>query len=144
VRAYCTQRNLPYVSDYPYFSPTCATLVVQYLTESLYEAAEGYTTRYGYTLSDAIRAAVEIPNPVDLGERASAYMSPHYLPIQQSGIVAGDGECYDLYRDVYWPIIRDIHAIHGETIDMHIFNVLYTESQCVYLRNVESHLVVHD
>jgi len=69
------------------------SLVKKYVTKTVWDKLAGLKTKTaGFTLGGAIAAAVERDD-------------------QSVGIVAGDWDCYNVFADVFNPIIRDYHNL---------------------------------
>lgn len=83
----------------PEFTEQHKSLMAKHLTPELFEQlkAAGATSK-GYTISRAIQTGL---------------MTPH-LGV---GITAGDEESWDLYKSIYYPIIKGWHQFDPETQD---------------------------
>lgn len=67
------------------------------VTHETYIALAGHKTGSGFTLADAVRSGVENPD-------------------SSVGIYAGDAESYELFRDVYNPVIQSYHKFGPESV----------------------------
>jgi len=77
-------------SMFPTFPPGCFSLLTQWLTPDLYHELSPLQTASGVTLQDCIICGVEHPDhPV--------------------GLVAGDAECYELFAELFEPIVQQLH-----------------------------------
>lgn len=87
---------LPSSSDnYPVFTPKHRSLMAKCLTKEHYEKLRGLSSSKGYTLDQAIQTGIE-----------NAHLGV--------GIVAGDEECYTLFKDVLDPVIEGWHGFKAE------------------------------
>ena len=89
--------------EYPSFTDDHKSLMAKYLTKEVFEKLKDLKTSSGFTIDDAIRSGVENP---DSG----------------IGIYAGDKESYELFRDMFDPIINEYHGfskndIHTSDLD---------------------------
>ncbi|MBF0301624.1 MAG: arginine kinase [Desulfamplus sp.] len=85
--------------DFPCFPDNAKSLANRYLTKEIYERLIHIKTQYGFTLYDAIRSGLENPD-------------------SSIGIYAGDAESYELFSDIFIPIIQHYHSI--EVLKHHI------------------------
>ena len=69
-------------------------LMAKHLTPKLYEKLQNQATSSGFTLDQAIQTGVD---------------NPGHPFISTVGIVAGDEESYDLFADLFDPIIEERH-----------------------------------
>eukprot|EP01038_Epipyxis_sp_PR26KG_P011239 gene11239-15080_t len=74
----------------PLFTPEHQSLMVKYLLPEVFELLNERTTSRSITLSNVILLGVAIP----------------LTPI---GVTAGDAESYDLFKELLYPIIRELH-----------------------------------
>merc|ERR1711871_987371 len=72
------------------------SLMSKVLSPELFDSLKDAKTSAGYTLSNAIQTGVETPH---LGV----------------GATAGDEECYEVFKDLYYPIIKGWHGYDAET-----------------------------
>jgi len=80
----------------PKFTPAHKSLMSKVLTEELFEKLKDVKSSKGYTLSNAIMTGVVTPH---LGV----------------GCTAGDEECWELFKDLYYPIIQRWHGYDAYT-----------------------------
>ena len=83
-----------YHLDFPNFCEG-ASLLAKHLSPLLYAQLIHRTTSSGFTLNDVIQVGVD-------QEGCGTLVGP--------GIVAGDPECYDVFRELYQPILLDLHS----------------------------------
>lgn len=84
--------------NYPVFTSKHRSLMAKHLTKELYEELKDLTTSKGFTLDQAIQTGVD-----------NAHLGV--------GIVAGDEECYDVFKKIMNPVIEGWHQFKTE--DMH-------------------------
>lgn len=91
--------DFKYVSfnEPPKFTPQHKSLMAKFLTADLFEKLKGVKSSKGYSLSNAIMTGVVTPH---LGV----------------GCTAGDEECWDLFKELYYPIIKGWHGYDGRYI----------------------------
>lgn len=77
-------------SEVPAFTDKHKSLMAKHLTPEIFTALKDLKTSKGYTLSHAIQTGV---------------MTPH-LGV---GITAGDEESWELFKDIYYPVINGWH-----------------------------------
>lgn len=84
--------DFKYISfaEYPKFSTDHKSLMAKHLTPELFVHVKDLCTSKGYTLSNAIMTGVVIPG-------------------LQIGVTAGDEESYELFKDLFNPIIASYH-----------------------------------
>lgn len=78
----------------PLFHENSQSLIRKHLTPDLYAKLKSKATRTGFTLDDAIRSGIENPD-------------------SSIGIYAGDAQCYELFNEIFTPLIREYH--HRDT-----------------------------
>lgn len=81
------------VNDFPNFNQDCSSLLRKYLTKDLFNRLKDRKTSNGFTLDQAIRSGV-------LNQDS------------QIGVYAGDAESYDLFSELFEPIIVDYHGVN--------------------------------
>lgn len=98
----------------PKFSPAHRSLMSKVLTPELFEKLKDVKSSKGYTLSNAIMTGVVTPH---LGV----------------GATAGDEECWELFKDLYYPIIKGWHGYDAYTqkhpVDLDPSKVVFTDQQ---------------
>jgi len=80
----------------PAFTPAHRSAMAKYLTPELFEKLKNVKSSKGYTLSNVIQTGVVTPH---LGV----------------GATAGDEECFELFKDLYYPIIKEWHGYDAAT-----------------------------
>ena len=88
--AYLTYKNLPVWTE------KHKSLMSKVLTQDLFDKLKDVKSPSGFTLSNVIQTGVETPH---LGV----------------GAVAGDEECWELFKDLYYPIIEGWHKYNPTT-----------------------------
>ena len=83
--------------SYPKFTPYHRSLLKKYLTHAVWTKLVHLSTTHGTTIEDVIRAGVALP----IGAN----------PPRRVGVLVGDAECYDVFRDLLDPIISEYHGI---------------------------------
>lgn len=76
----------------PPFDETSKSLVKKHLSQEIYERLLARSTKSGFTLSKAIRSGVLNPD-------------------SSIGIYAGDAESYQLFSEIFDPVIEEYHGI---------------------------------
>ncbi len=98
----------------PTFSPSHRSLMSKVLTSELFEKLKDVKSSKGYTLSNAIMTGVVTPH---LGV----------------GATAGDEECWDLFKDLYYPIIKGWHGYDAYTqkhpVDLDPSKLVFSDAQ---------------
>ncbi|KAF1325121.1 Creatine kinase, mitochondrial precursor, partial [Globisporangium splendens] len=97
--------------NYPVFTPKHRSLMAKCLTKELYSKLKDVKSSKGYTLDQAIQTGIE-----------NAHLGV--------GIVAGDEECYMLFKDILDPVIEGWHGFKPE--DKHL-----TDMDVSKLKNAE-------
>lgn len=83
------QKNYPAEDDYPDFTGH-HSLLSKYLTQEMYARLRDVTTSTGYTIDRAIQNGTD--------------NSDFHL-----GILAGDEDCYEVFADLFDPVIEEYH-----------------------------------
>ncbi len=98
----------------PTFSPAHKSLMAKFLTPELFEKLKDVKSSKGYTLSNAIMTGVVTPH---LGV----------------GATAGDEECWELFKDLYYPIIKGWHGYDAYTqkhpVDLDPSKLVFSDEQ---------------
>ena len=98
----------------PKFGPEHKSLMAKELTPELFEKLKDVKSSKGYTLSNAIMTGVVTPH---LGV----------------GTTAGDEECWELFKDLYYPVIKGWHGYDASTskhpMDLDPSKLVFTEEQ---------------
>ena len=89
--------DLSLVAHHPDYPDLCdgASLLARHLSPLLYTQLIDRTTSSGFTLNDVIQVGVD-------QEGCGTQAGP--------GIIAGDAECYDVFRELYQPVLLDLHS----------------------------------
>ncbi|CAM9312790.1 unnamed protein product, partial [Ectocarpus fasciculatus] len=80
----------------PAFTDKHKSAMARHLTQEVFDKLKDAKSEKGYTLSNAIMTGVVTPH---LGV----------------GATAGDEECWEVFKDLYYPIIKDWHGYDAET-----------------------------
>ncbi|KAL9184508.1 hypothetical protein ACHAXT_012478 [Thalassiosira profunda] len=83
--------------SYPAFTPYHHSLLKKYLTPEVWAKLSKRSTSYGTTVEDIIRAGLALP----IGAN----------PPRRVGVLVGDAECYELFKDLIDPILLEYHGI---------------------------------
>ncbi len=98
----------------PAFGPEHKSLMAKTLTPELFEKLKDVKSSKGYTLSNSIMTGVVTPH---LGV----------------GATAGDEECWELFKDLYYPIIKGWHGYDAYTskhpVDLDPSKLVFTDEQ---------------
>lgn len=101
-------------TELPKFTPAHRSLMAKHLTPELFEKLKDVKSSKGYTLSNAIMTGVVTPH---LGV----------------GATAGDEDCWEVFKDLYYPIIRDWHGYDAYTqkhpVDLDYMKLKFTDQQ---------------
>ncbi len=101
-------------TELPKFTPAHKSLMAKTLTPELFEKLKDVKSSKGYTLSNVIMTGVVTPH---LGV----------------GATAGDEECWDLFKDLFYPIIKGWHGYDASTqkhpVDLDPSKLVFTEEQ---------------
>jgi len=81
------------VADFPKFNLNCSSLLRKYLTKDLFKRLKDRKTSYGFTLGQVICSGVVNQD-------------------SQIGVYAGDAESYELFSELFEPIIVDYHDVN--------------------------------
>eukprot|EP00058_Branchiostoma_floridae_P018679 XP_002604168.1 hypothetical protein BRAFLDRAFT_120399 [Branchiostoma floridae] len=104
----------------------------KYLSRKLWDQLKDKKTSLtGFTINDVVRSGLQVPS-------------------SDTGVYAGDEECYRLYRHVLDPIIRECHGVddiplHVSNLDPHrLTSVIQNEapilsSRCRVVRNLSGY-----
>lgn len=92
------QVNFNYICfhTYPDFGPENKSLTAKYLTQELFNQLKDKKTSKGYTLSNAIQDGV---------------VHQHLM----CGTTAGDEECWEIFKELYYPMIYSLHGFDAYT-----------------------------
>ena len=88
--------------SFPNFESTCKSLLKKYLTKEVFNELKNYKTKHGYSLPQAIKSGLVNPD-------------------SSIGIYAGDKESYEVFEQVFNPIIKEYHNF--STISNHKSNL---------------------
>lgn len=98
----------------PHFSDKHKSLMAKCLTQEVFDKLKDVKSSKGYTLSNAVMTGVVTPH---LGV----------------GCTAGDEECWDLFKDLYYPIIKGWHGYDAYTqkhpVDLDPSKLKFTDEQ---------------
>lgn len=98
----------------PTFGPEHKSLMAKTLTPELFEKLKDVKSSKGYTLSNVIMTGVVTPH---LGV----------------GATAGDEECWELFKDLFYPIIKGWHGYDAYTskhpVDLDPSKLVFTDEQ---------------
>lgn len=98
----------------PQFTDKHKSLMAKYLTQEVFDKLKDVKSSKGYTLSNAIMTGVVTPH---LGV----------------GCTAGDEECWDLFKDLYYPVIQGWHGYDAYTqkhpVDLDPSKLQFTDEQ---------------
>ena len=101
-------------TELPRFTDKHKSLMSKTLTTELFEKLKGVKSSKGYTLSNAIMTGVVTPH---LGV----------------GCTAGDEECWEVFKDLYYPVIKGWHGYDAATqkhpVDLDPSKLAFTEAQ---------------
>ena len=91
------EEDLDLVARHPDYPNLCdgASLLARHLSPLLYAQLIDRTTSSGFTLNDVIQVGVD-------QEGCGTQAGP--------GIIAGDAECYDVFHELYQPVLLDLHS----------------------------------
>lgn len=100
--------------ELPRFSDKHKSAMSRHLTQEVFDKLKDVKSSKGYSLHNAIMTGVVTPH---LGV----------------GATAGDEECWELFKDLYYPIIKDWHGYDAETqthpVDLDPSKVVFTDEQ---------------
>jgi creatine kinase len=101
-------------TDRPNLGPEHKSLMAKFLTPELFEKLKNVKSSKGYTISNAIQTGVVTPH---LGV----------------GCTSGDEECWDLFKELYFPIIKGWHGYDAYTqkhpVDLDASKLVFTDAQ---------------
>lgn len=100
--------------EMPKFGPEHKSLMSKVLTPEMFEKLKDVKSSKGYTLSNSIMTGVVTPH---LGV----------------GCTAGDEECWELFKDLYYPVIQGWHGYDANTqkhpVDLDPSKLKFTDEQ---------------
>lgn len=100
--------------ELPKFGEEHKSLMSKVLTPELFEQLKDKASSKGYNLSNAIMTGV---------------VTPHLM----CGATAGDEECWEIFKDLYYPIIKEWHGYDAYTqkhpVDLDASKLKFTEEQ---------------
>ncbi len=108
--------DFKYVSytELPKFTDKHKSLMAKFLSQEVFDKLKDAKSSKGYSLSNAIMTGVVTPH---LGV----------------GCTAGDEECWDLFKDLYYPVIKGWHGYDAYTqkhpVDLDPSKLQFTEEQ---------------
>ncbi len=98
----------------PHFSNAHKSAMSRHLTPELFEKLRYVTSDTGYTLSNAI---------------ATGVVTPH-LGV---GMTAGDEQCWEMFSELFYPIIKEWHGYDAYTqkhpVDLDPSKIVFTDEQ---------------
>jgi creatine kinase len=98
----------------PTFTDKHRSAMAKHLTPELFEKLKDVKSNKGYTLSNAIMTGTVTPH---LGV----------------GATAGDEDCWEVFKDLYYPIIQDWHGYDANTskhpVDLDFSKLVFTDAQ---------------
>mmetsp|Transcript_35614 Transcript_35614/g.36323 ORF Transcript_35614/g.36323 Transcript_35614/m.36323 type:complete len:446 (+) Transcript_35614:290-1627(+) len=101
-------------TEIPKFGPEHKSAMAKHLTPELFEKLKDVQSSRGFSLSNVIMTGVVTPH---LGV----------------GATAGDEECFDLFKDLYYPIIKQWHGYDAETqthpVDLDPSKLVFSDEQ---------------
>lgn len=101
-------------STLPAFTDKHKSLMAKVLTQEVFDKLKDLKSSKGYTLSNAIMTGVVTPH---LGV----------------GCTAGDEECWDIFKDLYYPVIKGWHGYDAYTqkhpVDLDPSKLCFTDEQ---------------
>jgi len=109
-------KDFKYVTftELPRFTEKHRSAMSKRLTEELFNKLKDVQSNKGYTLSNAIMTGVVTPH---LGV----------------GATAGDEDCWECFKELYYPIIKDWHGYDADTqthpMDLDFTKLVFTEEQ---------------
>jgi len=109
-------KDFKYVTftELPRFTEKHRSAMSKRLTEELFNKLKDVQSNKGYTLSNAIMTGVVTPH---LGV----------------GATAGDEDCWECFKELYYPIIKDWHGYDADTqthpVDLDFTKLVFTEEQ---------------
>jgi len=109
-------KDFKYVTftELPRFTPAHKSAMAKFLTQELFDKLKDVKSEKGYTLSNAIMTGVVTPH---LGV----------------GATAGDEDCWNVFKDLYYPIIKAWHGYDAYTqthpVDLDPSKLVFTDAQ---------------
>jgi len=109
-------KDFKYVTytEFPTFTPLHKSLMAKHLTPELFEKLKDVKSSKGYTLSNTIMTGV---------------VTPHI----GVGVTAGDEECWEIFKELYYPLIQGWHGYDAYTqkhpVDLDYTKLVFTEDQ---------------
>ena len=101
-------------SEVPKFTEAHRSAMAKFLTPEVFEKLKDVKSSKGYSLHNAIMTGTVTPH---LGV----------------GATAGDEECWELFKDLFYPIIKDWHGYDAETqkhpVDLDFSKLVFTDEQ---------------
>jgi len=101
-------------TERPQFTEKHKSAMAKYVTQELFDKLKDVTSEKGYTFSNAIMTGVVTPH---LGV----------------GATAGDEDCWEKFKDLYYPIIKDWHGYDAYTqkhpTDLNYESLVFTDEQ---------------
>jgi len=101
-------------TDIPAFTPAHKSLMAKVVTPELFAKLKDVKSSKGYTFSNAIMTGVVTPH---LGV----------------GCTAGDEECWEIFKDLYYPVIQGWHGYDANTqkhpVDLDPSKLVFTDAQ---------------
>jgi len=101
-------------TERPLLGPEHKSLMAKFLTPELFEKLKDIKSSKNYTLSNAIQTGVVTPH---LGV----------------GCTSGDEECWELFKELYYPIIKGWHGYDAYTqkhpVDLDASKLVFTDAQ---------------
>jgi creatine kinase len=100
--------------ELPKFTPKHRSAMTRALTQATFDKLKDVKSSKGYTLSNAIMTGVVTPH---LGV----------------GCTAGDEECWEIFKDLYYPVIQEWHGYDARTqkhpVDLDPSKLAFSEGQ---------------
>ena len=107
----------------PQFTSKHRSAMAKHLTPAVFDRLKHTQSKFGYSLSNAIQTGVVTPH---LGV----------------GATAGDEDCWEVFKDLYYPIIRDWHGYDANTqkhpVDLDPSKLVLSDAQRVKLNTYVS------
>ena len=92
-------------NSFPVFVPDCQSLLCRHLTREIFDRLKGRVTGNGYTFFQAIQSGIVHQD-------------------SSIGVYAGDAESYQLFSELFTPIIEDYHGF--STSETHLSNLEFS------------------
>jgi len=109
-------KDFKYVTftEFPKFTPAHRSLIAKTLTPELFEKYKDVKSDRGFTLSNVIMTGVVTPH---LGV----------------GVTAGDENCWEVFKEIYYPLIQGWHGYDAYTqkhpVDLDYTKLVFSEEQ---------------